>query len=302
MSNKRIRTRTEKAIRKLTNLQVALGTIHSVGRRTQEMLRDLDGVMSGVRRDIGQVINPFPLKVDDNGVVNRAANTLPEGYSYQPLTNYPPKHMELDTRSAVVDRRTAQKIAELSGQGDITFVPAPPNKGCELDSDGDGNCHVHPNGCPPTETLLRHSSLWWQVAFDVADGKLTKIHDMEGKKAEVERVEKLGIVEVVRAYAAGRRVWHHRIDSIHFTMFSDNAYGFDLKSVDAYRYELTEGGDPCTVHVQNEPPIKLSDYTFHIEDSKCIVVTKGSEFVRGPELSKITEALNYYSKTDIATL
>lgn len=33
----------------------------------------------------------------------------------------------------------------------IVFEPkkATQNKGCKFDTDGDGNCHIHPEGCPP---------------------------------------------------------------------------------------------------------------------------------------------------------
>lgn len=29
-------------------------------------------------------------------------------------------------------------------------------KGCERDTDGDGNCDIHPNGCPPTEPVKQY--------------------------------------------------------------------------------------------------------------------------------------------------
>jgi hypothetical protein len=46
------------------------------------------------------------------------------------------------------------KVARRKATGRIAAAEDAPAAGCSLDTDGDGNCHVHPGGCPKPDAGL----------------------------------------------------------------------------------------------------------------------------------------------------
>lgn len=62
------------------------------------------------------------------------------------------KRVEREERRGIPSRMDPQG-APARPDGQVGYAPVQhpgaPNQRCMFDTDGDGNCHVHPNGCPP---------------------------------------------------------------------------------------------------------------------------------------------------------